>query len=157
MWRINMKRLLIGLTLLLTLSLVGCKESQTNKDIEEKRVVYQTLVEAEERSGLTNFNSRVIVENQNLNLPKTYNGVTFSYSSRNKDIISDEGDVVQPSTWWMQSRNQQGEVVEAFSELNKNWPIVIDVVMTYKDQERKAKILIIVAPHKDAVAPEYKG
>lgn len=151
-----MKKRLIFIILMMAVLLVGC-HNQSNNEIEENREIYQKLVEAEERSGLINFNSRVIQENQDLNLPKAYNGVTFEYSSRNKAIISDEGIVTQPMTWWLQSRNQQGEVIEAFSELNKNWPIVIDVLMTYENQQRRAKILIIVAPHKDAVAPEYKG
>lgn len=148
-------KLILSLILLVTLAACGTKKPEVEDDHEKE--VYKILAEAEEISGLTSFNSRLITENGSLGLPTEYNGVTFSYSSRSKDIISDDGVVTQPMTWWLQSRNQQGEVVDKFTDLNKNWPVVIDVVMKYENQVRNAKILILVAPHKDAVAPEYKG
>lgn len=153
-----MKKLLAILTFLMAFALFSCKkDGKESKEVLKERENYQMLVEAEERSGLLNFNNTIVTENKDLNLPKEYKGVTFNYASRNKNVISDEGVVTQPNTWWLQSRNQQGEVIEEFLELNKNWPIVIDVTMTYENQVRKAKILIIVVPHDDAVAPEYKG
>lgn len=156
-----MKKKNILLLLLITLflfSLFACQTTpEEEDDVTQEREIYQTLVRAEEISGLTGFNNKIINKDGSLGLPTEYEGVKFEYSSRNKDIISDDGVVTQPMTWWLQSRNQQGEVVEEFSGLNKNWPIVIDVKMTYENQVRKAKLLIIVVPHPDAVAPDYLG
>lgn len=150
--------LLLLLITLFTFSLFACQNKPEEADnVSQEREFYQTLVRAEEISGLTGFNNKIVDEEGSLGLPTEYEGVKFTYSSRIKEVISDDGVVTQPMTWWLQSRNQQGEVVEEFSGLNKNWPVVIDVKMTYENQVRQAKLLIIVVPHRDAVAPDYLG
>src|SRR5690554_7599571 len=104
-----MKKKNILLLLLITLfsfSLFACQTTPEEEDnVSHEREVYQTLVRAEEISGLTGFNNKIINKDGSLGLPTEYEGVKFEYSSRNKDIISDDGVVTQPMTWWLQSRN----------------------------------------------------
>jgi hypothetical protein len=113
------------------------------------------LVEAEELSGMQSWNSKLITVSGDLNLPKSYRGVTITYSSRNEDIISNEGYVTLPGECWIESRNQDG--VTPNPNLNDNWPIVVDVTLTYQDHVRSAKLMFIVTPAEGFTCDKYKG
>ena len=117
--------------------------------------IYQLLIEAEELSGMQSWNGKLISESGSLNLPSAYRGVTITYSSRNEDIISNDGYVTLPDECWIESRDQDG--VTERPNLNDNWPIVVDVTMTYGNQTRTAKLMFIVAPAEGFTCDKYKG
>lgn len=117
--------------------------------------IYKLLVDAETLSGMQYWNGKLISVSGDLNLPTSYRGVTITYSSRNEDIISNDGYVTLPEECWIESRNQDG--VTERPNLNDNWPIVVDVTMTYGNQERTAKLMFIVAPAQGFTCDKYKG
>lgn len=123
----------------------------------DEKAVYQLLVDAENLSGMSKWNGLLVTESGSLGLPVSYKGVTIAYSSRNKDIISDQGEVTLPDTCWIDSRNQAGEDTTEFDHLNDNWPIVLDVRLTYGGQVRTAKLLIVVAPAEGFTCDKYLG
>lgn len=143
------KRILILLVLVLGF-LVGCEKPNT-----EEEDIFGLLMEAEDLSGMKSKTVSVISEAGSLNLPTEYKGVTITYKSRNSAIISDEGVVTLPTECWIESRDQKGEQV--YENLNDNWPVVIDVTLTYKGQTRKAKLLFVVAPSPGFTCDKYQG
>lgn len=143
------KRIFLLLVLVLGF-LVGCDKQKL-----EEEDIFRLLMEAEDLSGMKSKTNSVISESGNLNLPTTYKGVTIIYKSRNAAIISDEGVVTLPDECWIESRDQQG--IEVFENLNDNWPVVIDVTLSYKGQTRKAKLLFVVAPSPGFTCDKYQG
>lgn len=135
-----------------SLLLIGC---QSEKTVEEKEDIYQKLVMAETLSGMMDKVGTVIRIDGSLGLPTEYQGVTITYQSRVPEIISNTGVVTRPSTCWIQSRDQQG--VNIFEGLNDNWPVVIDVTLSYEGQVRNAKLLFVVAPTEGFTCNTYKG
>lgn len=123
--------------------------------VEQERLVYRLLLEAEEMSGFIQYQDRVIRESGDLELPTSYKGVVISYTSRMPDIISNQGIVTLPDECWIESRTQDGNTV--MPNLNDNWPVIIDVLMTYKGQQRTAKLLLIVTPEAGFTCDKYKG
>lgn len=126
----------------------------TNQELSEAEV-YQKLIEAEELSGMKDYDGILITESKDLGLPTEYNGVVITYSSRNSEIISDEGFVTLPDSCWIESREQDGTT--PMPNLNDNWPIVIDVTMEYMGQVRTAKLMFIVAPAPGFSCDKYLG
>jgi major membrane immunogen (membrane-anchored lipoprotein) len=129
------------------LLLTACGESEED--------IYALLMEAEDLSGMKAKMGTVISEDGDLGLPKEYNGVEITYKSRNPDIISDDGIVTLPGECWIESRDQKGE--KKFEGLNDNWPVVIDVTLSYKGMERTAKLLFVVAPREGYTCDKYLG
>ncbi|HBT59649.1 MAG TPA: hypothetical protein DEA45_02370 [Acholeplasmataceae bacterium] len=151
-----MKKLFSLIMLVLTISLVSCGTKNTPKDEDKETVdIYQKLVQAETLSGMSAKMGTVIRADGSLGLPTSYEGVTFTYTSRNPEIISNDGVVTQPNQCWIESRDQQGETT--FENLNDNWPVVIDVVLTYENQSRNAKLLFVVAPRTGYTCDKYLG
>lgn len=145
-----MKKLFLFFILVLSFAfLVGCEKptEETEEDI------FQLLMEAEDLSGMKT--NTIITKDGSLNLPTEYKGVQISYKSRNTAIITDDGIVTRPGECWLESRDQQGE--EVFENLNDNWPVVLDVILTYKGQTRKAKIMFVVAPRENFTCDKYQG
>jgi hypothetical protein len=149
------KKLILLIVLFISFMLVSCKEDEIIIDLEDD--VYLLLMEAEDLSGMTNKTKVLIMQDGSLGLPFEYQGVTITYSSRNKDIISDLGVVTQPGSCWIESRDQQGLNTGEFDHLNDNWPVVIDVIMTYEGQTRTAKLLFVVAPRDGFTCDKYLG
>lgn len=152
---------IIGILIFLfcLLPLFSCEKSTTttiDPTIEEKEI-YQLLTDAENLSGMSNWNGRLITESGSLDLPTEYKGVLITYSSRNPEIISDSGVVTLPDTCWIDSRDQQGSDNDEFAHLNDNWPIVVDVTMTYKGQTRTAKLMFLIAPAEGFTCDKYLG
>ena len=151
-----MKKKLILLTLILTaFILYGCQD--TEPVIETLDDTYMLLMEAEDLSGIAVKTKVVITQDGSLGLPTEYKGVTITYSSRNTDVISDQGVVTQPNECWIESRDQQGNDTDEFDNLNDNWPIVLDVLFTYNGQTRTAKLLFVVAPRDGFTCNKYLG
>jgi len=123
--------------------------------VEQERLVYRLLLEAEEMSGFIQLQDQVIRESGDLELPTSYKGVEITYSSRMPDIISDQGIVTLPNECWIESRTQNGNTV--IPNLNDNWPVIIDVLMTFQGQQRTAKLLVIVTPEDGFTCDKYKG
>ncbi|HOW37892.1 MAG TPA: hypothetical protein P5154_04005 [Candidatus Izemoplasmatales bacterium] len=134
------------------LDLVG----QTEETWDEK-AVYQLLVDAENLSGMSRYNNQIIAVDGDLALPKEYRGVTITYSSRHPEIISNDGVVTLPDTCWIDSRNQQGQDTTQFDHLNDNWPVVLDVTLTFMGQVRTAKLMLVVAPAEGFTCDKYLG
>ena len=156
-----MRKKILGLMIILLIGfiLTACKNKPTD-DQDDLDIIDQTyllLMEAEDLSGMSQKTKTVITSDGNLNLPTSYKGVTIVYSSRNKDIISDEGIVTQPNTCWIESRDQQGIPKEDFVGLNDNWPVVVDVTLSYEGQTRTAKLLFVVAPAAGFTCNKYLG
>ena len=118
---------------------------------------FRLLMEAEDLSGMADMTKSVITTNGSLNLPTEYLGVQITYSSRNKDIIDNDGNVTRPNECWIESRDQQGIAKEAFENLNDNWPVVVDVTLTFQGQTRTAKLLFVVAPENGFTCNKYLG
>jgi hypothetical protein len=166
-------RLMILLSGLIFLGLVACDNSSSMEGTtlpsgttpttsvttlspeEEEKAIYQLLVDAENLSGMSKWNNIKITSNIDLELPMAYRGVTITYSSRNPEIISDLGIVTQPDECWIESRKQDG--VTPVPHLNDDWPVVLDVLMTYQGQERTAKLMFVVAPAEGFTCDKYKG
>ncbi len=125
----------------------------TTLNIESQ--IYKLLIEAEELSGMTDWNGLLISVGQDLNLPTSYKGVTITYSSREPSIVSNDGIVTLPDECWIESREQDG--VTPIPNLNDNWPVVVDVLMTYLGHERTAKLMFIIAPEAGFTCDKYKG
>ena len=151
---------------LLFLALLGCDSGTetttpaagtTTLTVLNEKAVYQLLVDAENLSGMSKWNGILVTEAGSLGLPSGYKGVQITYSSRNKDIISDEGVVTLPDTCWIDSRNQAGQDTGEFDHLNDNWPVVIDVRLAYGTQIRTAKLLIVVVPAEGFACDNYLG
>lgn len=150
----EMKKIYSMITvILLALALAACGNKTPEK--EEKTDSYQKLVQAETLSGMTSKMGMVIRTDGSLDLPTNYEGVSITYKSRNPEIISNDGVVTQPNQCWIESRDQQGETT--FENLNDNWPVVIDVVLTYENQSRNAKLLFVVAPRIGYTCDKYLG
>ena len=117
--------------------------------------IYQLLINAEEMSGMKDYDGLIIRESGDLELPTSYQGVSISYSSRNPGIISDQGVVTLPDSCWIESRGQDG--VTPFPNLNDNWPVVLDVMMEYMGQTRTAKLMFVVQPETGFTCDKYLG
>ncbi|MBU1143678.1 MAG: hypothetical protein KKH92_08560 [Firmicutes bacterium] len=155
-----MKKILFTLTLLITMiGLIGCTPSDTvpTDDPVVIDTTYALLMDAEDLSGMADKTKTIIRVAGSLGLPTTYRGVTITYSSRNEDIISNSGVVTLPTECWIESRDQQGLSKAEFEGLNDNWPIVLDVVLSYQGQSRTAKLLFVVAPAEGFTCNKYLG
>jgi hypothetical protein len=151
-----MKNILNILLILLVLSLLSGCGNKENEDTDTIPIdVFRLLMEAEDLSGMADKTKTVITEAGSLNLPFEYHGVEISYRSRNPLIISDLGVVTLPTECWIESRDQQGNAV--FKSLNDNWPIVLDVTLTYQGQTRTTKLLFVVAPQVGFTCNKYLG
>lgn len=128
--------------------LFGCKNDSSSD-------AFALLMEAEDLSGMKAKMNTLITESGDLGLPTEYKGVKITYKSRSPEIISDEGVVTLPAECWLESRDQKGE--EVFEGLNDNWPVVIDVTLSYKGMERTAKLLFVVSPREGYTCDKYKG
>ncbi len=117
--------------------------------------IYQLLIETEKLSGMSNFNGVLISESLDLGLPTEYKGVIITYSSRNQDIINNQGIVTLPNSCWIESRKQDG--ITAVPNLNDNWPVVVDVTMEFMGQIRTAKLMFLVAPEIGFSCNKYLG
>lgn len=153
---------IIGLMILFVciLPLFSCDKSSTVTTIDptiEEKDIYKLLTDAENLSGMSKWNGRLITESGSLDLPTAYKGVVITYSSRNPEIISNSGVVTLPDTCWIESRDQQGTDSDEFANLNDNWPIVVDVTMTYKGQTRTAKLMFLIAPNEGFTCDKYLG
>ncbi|PKK99595.1 MAG: hypothetical protein CVV57_00665 [Tenericutes bacterium HGW-Tenericutes-2] len=152
-----MKKILFLLTILLVaFALVGCKNDET-EDPDVVDTTFRLLMEAEDLSGMANKTSAVIREAGSLGLPTSYQGVQISYQSRNVNIIDNTGNVTLPTECWIESRDQQGVSKSQFNNLNDNWPVVVDVILTYQGQTRTAKLLFVVAPQEGFTCNKYLG
>ena len=155
-----MKKLLLTLTLIITLLiLIGCSPTEIEQP-DDTIVVDQTyalLMDAEDLSGMADKTKSVIRVSGSLGLPTEYRGVVITYSSRNEEIISNAGVVTLPTECWIESRDQQGLNAEEFEGLNDNWPIVLDVLLSYQGQSRTAKLLFVVAPDEGYTCNKYLG
>jgi len=118
---------------------------------------YALLIEAEDLSGMKNRMSSVIRTPGSLGLPTEYKGVTITYTSRLQSIISNQGIVTLPNQCWIESRDQQGLSRSEFQGLNDNWPVVVDVLLSYQGQQRTAKLLFVVAPAEGYTCDKYLG
>ena len=154
-----MKKLLFMLTLIIMVfGLVACSESEDETETNTVNYdIFRLLMEAEDLSGMSERTKTVIRTSGSLNLPTEYQGVQITYSSRNKDVIDDNGVVTQPNECWIESRDQQGIAKDEFKNLNDNWPIVVDVTLTYEGQVRTAKLLFVVAPEEGFTCNKYLG
>lgn len=152
------KKILLSLFLIiLSLMIISCQDELSETKEVEIDDTYLLLMEAEDLSGMADKTKVVITSDGSLMLPTTYKGVSISYSSRNEDIISNEGLVVQPNTCWIESRDQQGIPKDEFEGLNDNWPVVLDVLLSYNGQTRTAKLLFVVAPKSGYTCDKYLG
>jgi len=155
----EMKKILGVLTLLITLlGLMACTtgEEETQTDVENYDV-FRLLMEAEDLSGMSDKTKTIVRTEGSLSLPTSYQGVQITYSSRNTDIIDNNGNVTLPTECWIESRDQQGIAKEDFKNLNDNWPVVVDVTLTYEGQVRTAKLLFVVAPQDGFTCNKYLG
>jgi hypothetical protein len=153
-----MKKIIMMITLLISaIFIVGCQNTGDTIETEPDYDAYQLLMDAEDLSGMADKTKSVIRENGSLGLPTSYQGVTITYSSRNKDVISDEGVVIRPNECWIESRDQQGLNPEDYADLNNDWPIVVDVTFTYEGFTRTAKLLFVVAPSDGFTCNKYLG
>lgn len=123
----------------------------------EEKAIYKLLTDAENLSGMSEWNGRLITESGSLGLPTEYRGVTITYVSRSPEIISNQGIVTLPDTCWIESRDQQGTDNGEFDHLNDNWPIVLDVTMSYQGQTRTAKLMFLIAPAAGFTCDKYQG
>jgi len=155
----GMKKILLILTLLISVfGLVACGESEQETETNSANYdAFRLLIEAEDLSGMSDATKVVIRSSGSLNLPKEYQGVQIIYSSRNKDVIDDDGIVTLPNECWIESRDQQGVAKDEFKNLNDNWPIIVDVTLTYEGQVRTAKLLFVVAPAEGFTCNKYLG
>ena len=152
------KKIILSLLLMIvSLLLIACQDD--NEDTEDVIVdnTYLLLMEAEDLSGMADKTKVVITANGSLMLPTTYKGVSITYDSRNEEIISNEGVVTQPSTCWIESRDQQGIPKDEFEGLNDNWPVVLDVLLSFNGQTRNSKLLFVVAPASGYTCDKYLG
>lgn len=151
------KKIVLIMMLCITgLVMMACQD----QDEEETNVIddtYLLLMEAEDLSGMAEKTKVVITEEGSLGLPSTYKGVSITYHSRNAEIISDAGIVTLPSECWIESRDQQGLAREDLEGLNDNWPVIIDVTLSYNGQTRTAKLLFVVAPQAGYTCDKYLG
>ncbi len=153
-----MKKILFLLTLLFSgLILMGCQEGEPSDETIAIDQTFRLLMEAEDLSGMADKTKTVIRTAGSLGLPTSYQGVQITYSSRNKDIINDQGVVTLPTECWIESRDQQGVSRSQFNNLNDNWPVVVDVTLTYQGQTRTAKLLFVVAPIEGFTCNKYLG
>lgn len=150
------KYLLIMMIFMFSFLFAGCEAdimTPENNEID----VYRLLMEAEDLSGMANKTKTIITTDGDLGLPTSYHGVAITYASRNADIISHTGVVTLPSECWIESRDQQGLNPEDFEHLNDNWPVLLDVTLSYEGQSRTAKLLFVVAPREGFTCQKYLG
>jgi hypothetical protein len=152
----NKKIFLVLMMIIFGFVLMACQEEEITKEVEVDNT-YLLLMEAEDLSGMTEKTKVVISTGGSLNLPTLYKGVTITYTSRNEDIISNEGIVTLPNTCWIESRDQQGISQDEFEGLNDNWPVVLDVLLSLNGQTRSAKLLFVVAPAEGYTCDKYLG
>jgi hypothetical protein len=155
-----MKKILLTLILVITLfALIGCTPSETvpTGDTVVIDTTYALLMDAEDLSGMADQTKSIIRTAGSLGLPTNYRGVTITYSSRNENVISNLGVVTLPTECWIESRDQQGLSKKEFEGLNDNWPIVLDVLLSYQGQSRTAKLLFVVAPAEGFTCNKYLG
>lgn len=150
------KTLWIIMMIISSIFIVACQPEEETP-LDEVDRTYMLLMEAEDLSGMSEKTKVVITASGSLNLPTSYKGVTITYSSRQKDIISDEGVVTLPSECWIESRDQQGLPREDLVGLNDNWPVVLDVTLSLNGQTRTAKLLFVVAPTESYTCDKYQG
>ena len=136
--------------------LIGCQE-QPSTETEQAIDVFRLLMEAEDLSGMSSKTKSVITVDGDLGLPSIYQGVTITYQSRNPEIISNLGVVTLPSSCWIESRDQQGLNPEQYRNLNDNWPVLLDVTLSFEGQQRTAKLLFVVAPREGFTCQKYLG
>jgi len=154
-----MKKILLLLMIIATVfALIGCQAEETipTDDIVID-TTYALLMDAEDLSGMADKTKSVIRVAGSLGLPTEYRGVSITYSSRNQEIISNTGVVTLPTECWIESRDQQGLKKAEFEGLNDNWPIVLDVLLSYQGQSRTAKLLFVVAPTEGFTCDKYLG
>ena len=136
--------------------LTACKDTEDPKT--ERDDIYLLLMDAEDLSGMQDQTAPyVLTAADQLSWPSSYQGVTITYLSRSPEIIANDGTITHPNECWIESRDQQGEIVESFIGLNDNWPVVIDVILTYQGQTRTAKLLYVVAPSEGYTCDKYLG
>ncbi|MDD3999797.1 MAG: hypothetical protein PHX62_02740 [Bacilli bacterium] len=142
----------IIIILAFALLLVSC-----DKDEESVDETFELLMQAEELSGMKAKTNTTITEAGSLGLPTEYKGVAISYKSRSPEIITDQGVVILPEECWIESRDQKGQVNEEFKDINNDWPVVLDVTLSYNGQTRSAKLLFVVAPVEGFTCDKYLG
>ncbi|MDO9628601.1 MAG: hypothetical protein Q7I99_01765 [Acholeplasmataceae bacterium] len=153
-----MKKILFLLTIILgAIALVGCSNEETNDDTIVVDTTFRLLMEAEDLSGMANKTNSVVRTAGSLGLPTSYQGVQITYHSRNTNIIDNNGNVTLPTECWIESRDQQGISKSQFNNLNDNWPVVVDVILSYQGQTRTAKLLFVVAPQEGFTCNKYLG
>lgn len=161
--------------LLISFALVACNDTSNDPTIPTDPTVvpsdptvipsdppvadsaFALLMEAEDLSGMKNRMNSVIRTPGSLGLPTEYRGVIITYSSRVPSIISNNGEVTLPTECWIESRDQQGLSRSEFQGLNDNWPVVLDVLLSYQGQQRTAKLLFVVAPAEGYTCDKYLG
>lgn len=151
------KMIVFMLMFIMGLFLVACQEDETESIPTVVDDTYILLMEAEDLSGMAEKTKVVITEGGSLGLPTSYKGVSITYSSRVPEIISNDGVVSLPDTCWIESRDQQGLTRDDLVGLNDNWPVVIDVILSYNGQQRTAKLLFVVAPQAGYTCDKYLG
>jgi hypothetical protein len=145
-----MKKLFnIIIILVFAFLLVSCDKDQAPDG------TFELLMEAEDLSGMKSKINTLIEKEGSLGLPTEYKGVKITYKSRSPEIISDDGVVTLPEECWIESRDQKGE--KLFENLNDNWPVVLDVELSYNGMKRNAKLLFTVAPRVGFTCDKYKG
>lgn len=150
-----MKKLVYLFMMVISFFLLSACTHTTTSTTSEAMDVFKLLMEAEDLSGMVDQTKVVITQPGNLQLPTSYQGVQITYQSRTPEIISHEGIVTLPTECWMESRDQQGQ--EVFPNLNDNWPVVVDVTLSFQGQTRTAKLLFVVAPQVGFTCNKYRG
>jgi hypothetical protein len=151
------KYVIVILMFIMGLIMVSCQEDESETIPTVIDDTYILLMEAEDLSGMAEKTKVVITQEGSLGLPTSYKGVTITYSSRVPEIISNDGVVTLPDTCWIESRDQQGLTRDDLVGLNDNWPVVIDVILSYQGQQRTAKLLFVVAPQAGYTCDKYLG
>ena len=151
------KYVIVILMFIMGLIMVSCQEDESETIPTVIDDTYILLMEAEDLSGMAEKTKVVVTQEGSLELPTSYKGVTITYSSRVPEIISNDGVVTLPDTCWIESRDQQGLTRDDLVGLNDNWPVVIDVILSYQGQQRTAKLLFVVAPQAGYTCDKYLG
>ena len=143
----------IFIMLFVVIGLVACQSETPETQRDD---IYKLLMDAEDLSGMQEKPAPYVLSTTDtLDWPTSYQGVTITYESRLPDVIDNNGNITHPDECWIESRDQQG--VEVFEGLNDNWPVVIDVTLTYEGQTRTAKLLFVVSPSEGYTCNKYIG